>query len=717
MVHQYCAVSRLFHSSFSPALSLWHLRLFFVLLLCISMIATALSTVRLLNARLLSQQPFLFLSSLICCVVGLIQCRSKHLQAGVCRAHTAKRLRQATLCASIAITLSTLAALPTPTSANAIGSNAEITRIDMWLLLALTLCVQVCISGGRARHLVCGVIALSHSGMIASNLVAFTITSLIGWHFSCQNTLERWRCLCVALHASVRQSTLQSTQKKLSHVSRSIVPPALTSDLEHDFFSPPCVWSSPLVIYLRNVSFLGAELVGFYTSNGTSGSSGVGGGLSPVVSNVGIQELERYPQPASQHVVSFTNHLIGQVKALCENHGCYAVHIRPGEILCIAGYPDVRVDHANSCVRLALAINRLLRSISNAARIQLEARIAIHTGEAYAAVLGQAMLTFDLLGADVFHLRRHLRTAAKPGRVLVSRATFDQLPEGYEGELGPTVVDPSMNRHVIHCETLYVQPRKSADASMSSNECTETRWPTLGECISTGGLAQAFARLAHQAITESGESSAHSTHSSNSVSVLRQMKEKDAWMYHSRGVGGEDGDFDDATACLKGLCEHRTIPSLSFLEISSPKITALESHLLPHPPSSLLASLCHNFPTLPSSISSLQAFPPSFSTTELSKSSLRQCKQSSCEDNHSTQPLTNPVKCEACLQVSGVPEVDKLCPLAEAVLWNRLLFRRSQFKALRNALTWILLLLLLLGVAGGLLITRSSLIRLTPSLF
>lgn len=92
-------------------------------------------------------------------------------------------------------------------------------------------------------------------------------------------------------------------------------------------------------------------------------------------------------------------------------------------------------------------------------------------------------------------------------------------------------------------------------------ECTETRWPTLGESISTGGLAQAFARLAHQTITESGESSAHSTHSSNSVSVLRQMKEKDAWMYHSRGAGRADGDFGDVTACLKGLCEHRAIPS------------------------------------------------------------------------------------------------------------------------------------------------------------
>ncbi|KAM3181755.1 hypothetical protein ACTXT7_013754 [Hymenolepis weldensis] len=740
MARRSCAVSRLFQSAFSPALSLWQLRLFFILLLCISIISTALSTARLLNARFLSQQPFLYLSSLVSCIVGLLQCRDKYLETELCPSHIKKRLRQATLCASIAITLFTLAALPTPTLTNIVGHG--ISRIDISLLLALTLCVQVCIPSGRSRHLVCGVIALAHSVMvivtrftserisstntdcflcwnsnevrfwreIASNLVGFTISSLIGWHLSCQNDLERWRCLCGALHASVRRSTLRSTQKKLSRISKSIVPPALIADLEHDFSSPPCVWSSPLVIYLRNVSFLSAELVGFYTSNGTSGNN-CGGSMSLMISNVGIQELERYPQPASQHVVAFINHLISHIKALCENHGCYAVHVRPGEILCIAGYPEVRFDHANSCVQLALAINRLLRSVSNAARVQLEARMAIHTGEAYAAVLGQSMLTFDLLGADVFHLRRHLRTAAKPGRVLVSRATFDQLPEGYEGELGPTVVDPSANRHVMQCETLYVQPRKSSDSSMTSNECTETRWPTLGESISTGGLAQAFARLANHAITESGESSGHSTYSSASLSVLRQMKEKDAWMGRADdGIHNKVGGFDEVTLCLKGLCEHRTMPTPSFLDISNSKISALEEHLLPNPTSSFLASLCHGLSSLPSSVSSLQASPPSSSTLEALNSSIPRCKMGNCEDSQSMQqPLTtSPVRCETCPKEFGMPDVAILCPLAEAVLWNRLFLRRGHLRSLRNALAWMLLLVILLGVAGGLLVTKVS---------
>ncbi|VDM31778.1 unnamed protein product [Hydatigera taeniaeformis] len=166
MIRRTCAISRLFNSTFAPPLSVWHLRLFFAILLCISFIATALSTARLLTARILSQQPFLHLGALICCAVGLIRCRGNHLRNVFCASHTSNRLRQATLCASVAITLSTLASLPAPTSAAAAMLNSDIAYLDVWLLLALTLCVQVFLPGGRARHLVCAVIALAHAVIV-----------------------------------------------------------------------------------------------------------------------------------------------------------------------------------------------------------------------------------------------------------------------------------------------------------------------------------------------------------------------------------------------------------------------------------------------------------------------------------------------------------------------------------------------------------------------
>lgn len=198
MIRRTCAISRLFNSTFSPPLSLWHLRLFFTILLCISFTATALSATRLLTARLLSQQPFLHLGALICCAVGLIRCRGNHLQNVFCTSHTSKRLRQATLWASVAITLSTLASLPTPTSVVAATSKSDVAHLDIWLLLALTLCVQVFLPGGRARHLVCAVIALAHAVIVivtrftSSNVAILNGSGVVGGGecFLCWNSFD-----------------------------------------------------------------------------------------------------------------------------------------------------------------------------------------------------------------------------------------------------------------------------------------------------------------------------------------------------------------------------------------------------------------------------------------------------------------------------------------------------------------------------------------------
>ncbi|KAF7262251.1 hypothetical protein EG68_00393, partial [Paragonimus skrjabini miyazakii] len=107
----------------------------------------------------------------------------------------------------------------------------------------------------------------------------------------------------------------------------------------------------------------------------------------------------------------------------------------------------------------------------------------------------------------------HLRQAASRfGRVLVSRATFNQLPEGFRGEAGPvlgfpvphnvggqtklttmSVAEPSSNSPNTTMETYFIQPRKTHLNSVNSEESTSNNpgpqddatahfdWPKLGE--------------------------------------------------------------------------------------------------------------------------------------------------------------------------------------------------------------------------------------------
>ncbi|VDN25007.1 unnamed protein product [Dibothriocephalus latus] len=85
-------------------------------------------------------------------------------------------------------------------------------------------------------------------------MLCFVSVNLVGYQLGRLKELAQWRCLFVVLSSSARSRHLQLVRNKLSIVSRSLVPAPLAADLEQDFTSGVCSWTSPLVIYLRNVS-------------------------------------------------------------------------------------------------------------------------------------------------------------------------------------------------------------------------------------------------------------------------------------------------------------------------------------------------------------------------------------------------------------------------------------------------------------------------------
>ncbi|KAF6780061.1 hypothetical protein AHF37_00384 [Paragonimus kellicotti] len=251
-------------------------------------------------------------------------------------------------------------------------------------------------------------------------------------------------------------------------LARSLVPAPLAKELADDFIAGYLGWSSPLVIYLRNVSFLSAELVG----------------LSSLASVVACSPTQL---AATQQFALVVNELFGCFDRIARAQGCYRVRLNSVEYLCIAGYPETRVDHARCCVDFGLTMLRIVNELAEMANVQLELKVAVHTGTAYAAVLGRSRLGFDLTGDDVNYTSHLRQTASRFGRVLASRATFNQLPEGFRGEAGPVlgfpvphniggqtkptttgVADPSSNPPNTTMETYFIQPRKSHLNSVNS---------------------------------------------------------------------------------------------------------------------------------------------------------------------------------------------------------------------------------------------------------
>jgi adenylate cyclase len=98
-------------------------------------------------------------------------------------------------------------------------------------------------------------------------------------------------------------------------------------------------------------------------------------------------------------------------------------------ILSVFGAPFEQPDHADRAVEAALAMRRALLEMNRepSAR-QLEMRIAINSGRALTGDIGSPRRReFTVLGDVVNTAARMESLAAKPGQVVISRATFDRL--------------------------------------------------------------------------------------------------------------------------------------------------------------------------------------------------------------------------------------------------------------------------------------------------
>ncbi|GAA33861.2 Ca(2+)/calmodulin-responsive adenylate cyclase [Clonorchis sinensis] len=356
-------------------------------------------------------------------------------------------------------------------------------------LLSSTNGSQPCSAWTRAAYLVTGTRWWDELNGILFRTNASVLIALIAAHFigrlvASMTSAQRYHLFLTAGFTQAKLHRLDLTENKLGQLTRSLVPAPLADELGRDFVAGYLGWSSPLVIYLRNVSFLSAELVGLSS-------------LASVVASSPTASV------ASQQFVSLLNDLFGCFDRISRREGCYRVRLNAAEYLCIAGYPETRVDHARSCVDFGLTMLQIVDELAEMANVQLELRVAVHTGTAYAAVIGRTRLGFELTGHDVLYTSCLRQSAIRPGRVLTSRSTFNQLPEGFRGEAGPIIGLPhplaSVNPNsepssatVKTMETYFVQPRQvtnkptgcktnDTDSTTPVIKVTNPEWPKLGE--------------------------------------------------------------------------------------------------------------------------------------------------------------------------------------------------------------------------------------------
>jgi guanylate cyclase len=144
---------------------------------------------------------------------------------------------------------------------------------------------------------------------------------------------------------------------------------------------------------------------------------------------------ERLPP---DEVVGYLDHLFSHFDELAERHGLEKIKTIGDCYMVAAGVPTPRPDHARALALMALDMIEAMGSADEVAALGLELRVGINSGPVVAGVIGRKRFLYDLWG-DAVNTASRMESHGTPGRIQVTRATYELLTDEFELEPRGTI--------------------------------------------------------------------------------------------------------------------------------------------------------------------------------------------------------------------------------------------------------------------------------------
>jgi guanylate cyclase len=137
-------------------------------------------------------------------------------------------------------------------------------------------------------------------------------------------------------------------------------------------------------------------------------------------------------------VVGCLDHLFSHFDDLAERHELEKIKTIGDCYMVAAGVPEPRPDHARALALMALDMLEAMRTEGEAGHLGLELRIGINSGPVVAGVIGRKRFLYDLWG-DAVNTASRMEHFGTPGRIQITRATYDLLAGAFECEPRGTI--------------------------------------------------------------------------------------------------------------------------------------------------------------------------------------------------------------------------------------------------------------------------------------
>ena len=133
-------------------------------------------------------------------------------------------------------------------------------------------------------------------------------------------------------------------------------------------------------------------------------------------------------QTDPDRVVSLLDDLFTRFDRVAAECGIEKIKTIGDAYMAVAGAPQAQSDHAEVALRAAKGMLAAAAEWRRDSGVDLEVRIGLASGPVVGGVIGQQRILFDLWGATVNTAAR-LQSSGVPGRIQLSAATRDQLPD------------------------------------------------------------------------------------------------------------------------------------------------------------------------------------------------------------------------------------------------------------------------------------------------